>query len=66
MDAKHMVDALVERGWTQKQIVERTGIPQPTVSKIARAEVQDVMSKTYLALLAVYKKEFGSKKKAAA
>jgi len=66
MDAKHMVDALIERGWTQKQIEERTGIPQPTISKIARADVNDVMSKTYLALLAVYKKEFGGRKAKAA
>jgi transcriptional regulator with XRE-family HTH domain len=66
MDAKHMVDALVAEGWTQKQIEERTGIPQPTISKIARADVSDVMSKTYLALLALYQSEFGPRKKAKA
>ena len=66
MDAKHMVDALVAGGWTQKQIEERTGIPQPTVSKIARGDVRDVMSKTYLALLSLYQSEFGSTKAKAA
>lgn len=62
MDAKHLVDALTERGWTQKQIADRTGVKQPTISKIARAEVDDVMSKTYLALLALYHEAFGKKK----
>lgn len=62
MDAKQLVDALTERGWTQKQIEERTGVPQPTISKIARADVSDVMSKTYLALLNLYHEVFGTAK----
>lgn len=39
---------------TQSQVAERTGIPQPTVSKIERGEVADVMSKTYLALKSLH------------
>ena len=66
MDAKQLVDALTGKGWTQKQIEERTGIPQPTISKIARADVSDVMSKTYLALLDLYQSEFGRKNAKAA
>jgi transcriptional regulator with XRE-family HTH domain len=65
MDAKQLVDALTERGWTQKQIKERTGIPQPTISKIARADVADVMSRTYLALLALYQDVVSAEAKAA-
>lgn len=35
---------------TQAEIAERTGIPQPTISKIERGAVKDVRSKNYLAL----------------
>jgi transcriptional regulator with XRE-family HTH domain len=65
MDAKQLVEALLGQGWTQKQIEERTGIPQPTISKIARGDVADVMSKTYLAILALHQEVFGLKQKAA-
>jgi transcriptional regulator with XRE-family HTH domain len=37
-------------GLTQAQVAERTGIPQPTISKIERGDVQDVMSRNYVAL----------------
>lgn len=50
MEAKDIVAAIRRRGLTQEQIAVRTGIPQPTVSKIERGEVSDVMSKTYRAL----------------
>jgi transcriptional regulator with XRE-family HTH domain len=64
MEPKQLVDALTERGWTQKQIEERTGIPQPTVSKIARGDVNDVMSKSYRALLTVYQEVLAAEAKA--
>jgi transcriptional regulator with XRE-family HTH domain len=54
MEAKDYVLALKERGLTQMQIEEITGIPQPTISKIERGDVSDVMSKTYRALQAAY------------
>jgi transcriptional regulator with XRE-family HTH domain len=54
MEAKDYVLALKERGLTQMQIEEITGIPQPTISKIERGDVSDVMSKTYRALKAAY------------
>lgn len=54
MEAKDYVLALKERGLTQVQIEEITGIPQPTISKIERGDVADVMSKTYRALKAAY------------
>lgn len=62
MDAKQLVDALTAKGLTQKQIVERSGVPQATISKISTARVGDVMSKTYLALLNLYHEVSGKKK----
>lgn len=51
MEAKDYVEAIRERSHlTQAQIAERTGIPQPTISKIERGEVGDVMSRNYRAL----------------
>jgi len=54
MEAKDYVLALKDRGMTQVQIEKETGIPQPTISKIERGDVSDVMSKTYRALQAAY------------
>jgi len=56
MEAKDIVQALRSRGMTQTQIADATGIPQPTISKIERGEVMDVMSRSYRALLQVLKK----------
>ena len=64
MEAKDYVIELQEKGLTQTQIAEATGIPQPTISKILRGEVADVMSKSYRALQALAKKL--AKKKAVA
>jgi transcriptional regulator with XRE-family HTH domain len=47
MEAKDFVDQLIASGMTQSQIAERTGIPQPSISKVARGDVSDVMSKNY-------------------
>ncbi|GEM_PF-771019 len=52
-----LVQALRAMGLTQKQIEARTGIPQPTISKIGLGRVRDVMSRHYLALLKVYEQE---------
>jgi predicted XRE-type DNA-binding protein len=54
MKPRELVQALRAMGLTQKQIQERTGIPQPTVSKIGLGRVRDVMSRHYVALLAAY------------
>lgn len=64
MEPRTLVEALIGRGWTQKQIEERTGIPQPTVSKIARGDVSDVMSKSYRALLALHQEVVAAEAKA--
>lgn len=54
MEAKDYVHAIRSAGLTQAQIAERTGIPQPTISKIERGDVKDVMSKNYRALQALH------------
>lgn len=54
MEAKDFVVALVGAGLTQSVIAEKTGIPQPTISKIARGGVDDVMSRNYRKLQALY------------
>lgn len=50
MEAKDYLAAIRSHGLTQAQIAEKTGIPQPTISKIERGEVDDVMSRNYRAL----------------
>lgn len=57
MEAKDYVLALKEKGLTQTQIAVATGIPQPTISKIERGEVTDVMSKSYRALQSLFQKQ---------
>lgn len=50
MEARDHLQAIRAHKLTQAQIAERTGIPQPTISKIERGEVKDVMSSSYRAL----------------
>jgi transcriptional regulator with XRE-family HTH domain len=51
MEAKDYLQIIrVKHKLTQEQVAARTGIPQPTISKIERGDVSDVMSKTYRAL----------------
>lgn len=57
MKPRELVQALRAMGLTQKQIEQKTGIPQPTVSKIGLGRVNDVMSRHYLALLAAYEQQ---------
>ena len=55
MEAKHYLAAIRKHpDMTQARIAQRTGIPQPTISKIERGEVDDVMSRNYRALQALY------------
>ena len=60
MEPRELVLAIKAKGLTQKQIEEATGIPQPTVSKIERGDVADVMSRNYRALLALHDKVTGA------
>lgn len=56
MEAKDIVTKLKGLGLTQTQIAEGTGIPQ-TISKIERGAIDDVLSKSYRALLAFCEKQ---------
>lgn len=47
MEAQDYVRELMAAGLTQTQIAERTGIPQPTISKVYRGDVEDVLSRNY-------------------
>lgn len=57
MEAREFVQDLINWGLTQDQIAERTGIPQPTISKIARGAVNDVLSRNWRSLQAVHCEE---------
>ena len=57
MEARDFIVDLLNRGWTQEQIAARTGIQQPTVSKLARGLAQDVLSANYLKLQALHVEE---------
>jgi transcriptional regulator with XRE-family HTH domain len=59
MEAQEYVIAIRECGWTQARISSRTGISQPTLSKIESGDVADVMSRTYLALQKLHKEIVG-------
>jgi transcriptional regulator with XRE-family HTH domain len=60
MEAKEFIAALVARGLTQSQIAERTGIPQPTLSKVLRGDVADVLSRNYRKLQALHDEVCGA------
>ncbi|MFM9923642.1 helix-turn-helix domain-containing protein [Variovorax sp. H27-G14] len=57
MKPRELVLALRAMGLTQKQIERKTGIPQPTISKIGLGRVSDVMSRHYVALLGAYEQQ---------
>ena len=59
MEARDLIADLMARDWTQVQIAERTGITQPTVSKVVRGEVRDVMSRSYRRLAALHAEVMG-------
>ncbi len=65
MEAKDYVDALRALKLTQAQIAKETGIPQPTISKIERGDVKDVMSRNYVALQKMHADETAKAKRKA-
>lgn len=54
MTPQQLVLAIKAKGLTQKRIEQRTGITQPTISKIERGAVRDVMWRNYSALVALH------------
>ncbi len=63
MEAKDFVNELQAWGLTQTEIADRSGIPQPTISKIARGEVDDVLSRNYRSLQQVHQVESASRQR---
>jgi len=55
MQARDFLAAIRATGMTQAEVASKTGIPQPTISKIERGEVNDVMSRNYLALKTLHR-----------
>jgi len=60
MDARDLIQALMQRGLTQSVIAECTGIPQSTISKVVRGEVKDIMSRSYRKLLELHALQAGA------
>jgi transcriptional regulator with XRE-family HTH domain len=54
MTPREYLQAIRETGMTQAEIASRTGITQGTISKLERGDVEDVYSKTYVALQTLY------------
>lgn len=54
MHPRDYIAALADWGLTQMQIAERTGLAQSTISKVARGDVSDILSQSYLRLRALY------------
>lgn len=64
MEARELIEALIARGWTQQRIGERIGLTQASVSKVARGDVDDVMSRSYRHLESLHAEVMGSAKAA--
>lgn len=65
MEARDFIQALIGSGMTQQDIAAATGIPQPTISKVARGKVDDVLSQNYRKLQALHDEKFPERKAAA-
>lgn len=61
MEARDLIADLLAGGMTQTVIAARTGIPQPTISKVATGRVADVLSANYRKLQALHAAVVGAK-----
>ncbi len=61
MEASDYLRELLASGLTQAVIAEKTGIPQPTISRIANGRVNDVPSKRSRKLHALWELELGGR-----
>lgn len=66
MEPKELVLSLLAMGLTQTQIADMTGIAQPTISKVARGEIEDVLSRNYRRLETLHKAMSRRRRKAEA
>lgn len=53
MEARDYVLQLLDSGMTQSEIAARVGLHQPTISKVLRGDVRDVLSRNYRRLQAL-------------
>lgn len=53
MEARDYIVQLLESGLTQSEIAARVGLHQPTISKVLRGDVRDVLSRNYRRLQAL-------------
>jgi predicted transcriptional regulator len=60
MEPKDLILAMKATGMTQADIAAESGVPQPTISKIERGAVKDVMLSSYRALKGAYERRCGS------
>ena len=65
MEARDYIEALIAMGLTQVEIAARTGIPQPTISKVARGDVADVLSRNYRKLQGLHAEVLSLSRKSA-
>lgn len=62
-EARDFVQDLLDWGLTQQEIADRSGIQQPTISKIARGALHDVLSRNWRSLQAVHRDELSKRQK---
>jgi transcriptional regulator with XRE-family HTH domain len=60
MEPKDLILSMKATGMTQADIAAESGIPQPTISKIERGAVKDVMLSSYRALQGAYERRCGN------
>ena len=60
MDTQNKLNKIISTGLTQKEISEKTGVSQPTVSRIARGIHIDIKASTDNSISALYTDIFGT------
>lgn len=60
MEARDFVRDLIDSGMPQQGIADRTGISQPTLSKVFRSAATDMMSRNYRKLQALHAEVCGA------
>jgi transcriptional regulator with XRE-family HTH domain len=59
MNTKQQIQKLLEKGFTQSVIASRTGISQPTISRILRDLHHDMKASTAQSIAKLYEESFG-------
>ena len=66
MEAREIIADLLAKGMTQAAIAQRTGLGQPTISKVLTGKVADVLSANYRKLQALHNEKKRQRKTAKA